>query len=77
MYVVGSFKNTADFDVYIGTATERVMEVQIYSLLSINKYGLLVWANSNWWFGSDEAKRVVLDGAMNIYVCGSFAIPLI
>lgn len=76
-YVVGSFTNTADFDPGPGTAliTARTDGFTTYVadgyVAKYNPQGVFLWVRTIGGNGDEQANRVELDAAGNVYVVGT------
>jgi len=70
VYVTGSFRKTADFDVNLGVFNMTSEYIDTTFILKIDKNAQLMWAKMTQGMGSDVGKDIAVDSAFNVFVTG-------
>lgn len=70
VYVTGSFRKTADFDITSGIFNMTSEYIDTTFMLKIDKDAQLIWAKMTQGTGSDVGKDIAVDSAFNVFVTG-------
>jgi len=72
VFIAGSFSETTDFDPGAGTVNLTSAGTVDGFIVKLNASGNFLWARQVGGASSDYANEAVVDGAGNVYICGSF-----
>ena len=71
VYVTGSFRTTADFDIFSGVFNMTSEYIDTTFIIKMNKDGQLIWGKATQGMGSDVGTSVAVDSAFNVFVTGN------
>ncbi|SMP25924.1 SBBP repeat-containing protein [Chryseobacterium profundimaris] len=70
LYVTGSFRTTADFDITSGVFNMSSEYIDASFIIKMNKDGQIIWGKATQGMGSDVGKSVAVDSSFNVFVSG-------
>ena len=76
LYNTGNFNGTLDFDSGPGTSNLTAVGQADIFITKESPSGALLWAKSIGGANNDGSAAIALDGAGNVFICGTFAYPM-
>lgn len=71
VYVTGSFRTTADFDITSGVYNLTSEYIDSTFIIKMNKDGQIIWGKATQGMGSDVGTSVAVDSNFNVFVSGN------
>jgi|GEM_PF-3845844 hypothetical protein len=71
IYVTGSFRTTADFDITSGVLNLTSEYIDSTFIIKLDKNGNMIWGKATQGMGSDEGTSIAVDSAFNVFIAGN------